>query len=307
MTQNIRSYAYLVTTMLFWSGTFVSCKVVAESIHPVIGALFRFSFATLTLATLLLLQKKKIPIPSQKELFLICILALSGPIGFNLFFFKGLQYIEAGRASLIAALNPLLITLAAALFLGEKLKPQQCFGLVLALVGALYVLSNGDFESVFTGGIGLGDVAIFGAISSWTVYSLVGTRVMKKFTPLHTVFYSSLIGSGLLLILALNYDLSNTVSSMTTNSWVNLFFIGTFGTAGGVTLYYAGMQNIGAVRAGAFINLVPFFAVLLSWLILDEPITLPVLGGGMFLILGVYMTGKVICKRDIVKKSSYDT
>lgn len=127
---------------------------------------------------------------------------------------------------------------------------------------------------------------------SWTVYSLVGTKVMKNFSPIHTVFYSSLIGSGLLFILALNYDLGNTISNMDSKNWANFLFIGSFGTAAGVTLYYAAIQKIGAARAGSFINLVPFFAVILAWLILNEPITTPVIIGGIMLILGVYLTGK---------------
>jgi len=278
--------------MLFWSGTFVSSKIIATSIHPVISAFLRFSFATLTLMVPLLLQQKKVPIPNQKEWFLLLILALTGPIGFNLCFFKGLQYIEAGRASLIVAINPLLITVAAAVFLGEKMKLRQFLGLFIALVGALYVLSNGDWGKIFTGGVGLGEMAIFGAIVSWTVHSLVGKRVMEKFSPLHTVFYSSLIGSGLLFVLALNYDLSNTVSNMDSKNWANFLFLGSLGTAAATTLYYAAIQKIGAARAGAFMNFVPFFAVILSWLILSEPITTPVIIGGIMLTFGVYLTGK---------------
>lgn len=278
--------------MLFWSGTFVSSKIVATSLHPVISAFLRFTFATLTLLVPLLLQHRKIPIPNQKEWILLCILAVTGPIGFNLFFFKGLQHIEAGRASLIVALNPLLITVAATFFLGEKLKLRQYLGLILALIGVLYVLSEGEWRKIFTGGVGLGELAIFGAIMSWTVYSLVGTKVMNNFSPLHTVFYSSLIGSGILFIFALNFDLVSTISHMNFKNWGHFMFIGSLGTAAGVTLYYAGMQKIGAARAGAFINLVPFFAVMLSWLILNEPLTKPILIGGILLIFGVYLTGK---------------
>lgn len=296
---NTRSYVYLIATMLFWAGTFVSSKIIATSVHPVISAFIRFSLATLALMAPLLLQHKKVPLPNQKEWFLLFILALTGPIGFNLLFFKGLQYIEAGRASLIVALNPLLITVAAAIFLGEKMKLRQFLGLVIALTGVIYVLSKGDWGKVFTGGVGLGEMAIFGAVMSWTVHSLVGKRVMEKFCPLHSVFYSSLIGSVLLFLLALNFDLGKTIAHIDSKNWANFLFLGTLGTAAATTLYYAAIQKIGASCAGAFMNLVPFFAVILSWLILTEPITAPVIFGGIMLTFGVYLTGKKSLKVNI--------
>ncbi|BHH83457.1 hypothetical protein LA52FAK_17460 [Desulforhopalus sp. 52FAK] len=223
---------------------------------------------------------------------MLVILAITGPVGFNLFFFKGLQYIEAGRASLIVAFNPMMIMIAAALFLHEKLKRPQYLGIILALLGTLFVLTSGDWHRLFSGGVGKGELAILGAISSWTVYSLVGKKVMEKFTPLHTVLYSSLIGSFLLFTLVMIYGLGNTFTEISVTNWLHLIFIGSFGTAAGVTLYYSAIKEIGAARAGVFINLVPFFAVLLSWVILREPITLPVIVGGILLTSGVFMAGK---------------
>jgi drug/metabolite transporter (DMT)-like permease len=68
--------------------------------------------------------------------------------GATTFFFLSLPFIGLAEATAIADINPVLITLGAALFLGEKLGPRRIAGVVVALVGALIVIRPG--AGVFT-------------------------------------------------------------------------------------------------------------------------------------------------------------
>ena len=68
--------------------------------------------------------------------------------GATTFFFLSLPHIGLAEATAIADLNPVLITLGAALFLGERLGPRRLAGVLVALVGALIVIRPG--AGVFT-------------------------------------------------------------------------------------------------------------------------------------------------------------
>ena len=68
--------------------------------------------------------------------------------GATTFFFLSLPYVGLAEATAIADLNPVLITLGAALFLGERLGPRRLAGVVVALLGALIVIRPG--AGVFT-------------------------------------------------------------------------------------------------------------------------------------------------------------
>jgi drug/metabolite transporter (DMT)-like permease len=68
--------------------------------------------------------------------------------GATTFFFLSLPHIGLAEATAIADLNPVLITLGAALFLGEKLGPRRLAGVLVALFGALIVIRPG--AGVFT-------------------------------------------------------------------------------------------------------------------------------------------------------------
>jgi drug/metabolite transporter (DMT)-like permease len=59
------------------------------------------------------------------------------------FFFAALAYIGLPEATALADTSPVLITLGAALFLGEKLGPRRLFGVFAALAGALIIIRPG--------------------------------------------------------------------------------------------------------------------------------------------------------------------
>jgi drug/metabolite transporter (DMT)-like permease len=69
-------------------------------------------------------------------------------IGATALFFTSLAYIGLAEATALMDVNPVLITLGAALFLGEKLGPRRLFGVSAALIGALIVIRPG--AGVFT-------------------------------------------------------------------------------------------------------------------------------------------------------------
>lgn len=64
-------------------------------------------------------------------------------IGATALFFTSLSYIGLAEATALMDVNPVLITLGAALFLGEKLGPRRLFGVFAALFGALIVIRPG--------------------------------------------------------------------------------------------------------------------------------------------------------------------
>ncbi|WP_136799066.1 DMT family transporter [Desulfosediminicola ganghwensis] len=286
------TYVSLVFTMLLWGGTFIAGRSLAGSVSPAAAAFFRFTIATIALAVLVRLIDGRIIIPPRKLWFRLLLLGATGIFSYNICFFTGLQYLEAGRASLIIALNPLAIVLGATLILGELLTFKQVCGILISLVGAFLVITNGHPGMVLEGGFGTGELAILGCVASWAAYSIIGRTVLSSLTPLSAVFYSSLCGTLLLLPYALADGSVLKAFSYSSSDWLSLGFLGLLGTAVGFSLYYRAIQAIGASRASVFINLVPFFAIILSWFFLDESIGLAALSGGLLLLAGVTLTNR---------------
>lgn len=286
------TYVSLVFTMLLWGGTFIAGRSLAGSVSPAAAAFFRFAIATVVLAVLVRLIDGRIIIPPRKIWIRLLLLGATGIFSYNVCFFTGLQFLEAGRASLIIALNPLAIVLGATLFLGESLNAKQLCGVVISLIGAFFVITNGHPSVLLQGGFGPGELAILGCVVSWAAYSIIGRTVLTVLTPLSAVFYSSFCGTLLLVPYAFMDGSILKAFSYPFIDWLSLCFLGMFGTAVGFSLYYRAIQSIGASRASVFINLVPFFAIILSWALLGESIGIAALSGGLLLLTGVTLTNR---------------
>lgn len=284
------TYASLVFTMLLWGGTFIAGRLLAGVVEPASAAFLRFAIASAALTILLLIKERHFELPPRNCWLPLLLLGLTGVFFYNVCFFYGLQHLGAGRAALVIASTPLVITLSAALFLSEKLTLLKSSGVMTSLAGAIVVISNGHPLSLFSGSFGVGELSLLGCVFSWSAYTLIGRSVLKNITPLASVCYSSIIGTLLLLIPALTEDLFQLLPTVTATGWLSLSYLGIFGTAIGFSLYYAGINRIGSTGAGIFINLVPLFSILLSWLILDEFIKPVVLAGGVLILCGVTLT-----------------
>lgn len=257
---------------------------------PYSAAFLRFLMASFFLLFLTIRIEGRLPKLKPDKIFIMFLLGLSGVFSYNLFFFFGLKYIQANQASLIIATNPIFITLSAALFFKESLNLSKIIGLCLSFTGALIVISNGNLFDVLNLRLEKGELLIFGCVASWVAYSILGKKAMNDFSPIVSVCYSSIAGTILLFFPALFKGVFSNIFNYNLVEWASLFYLGFFGTALGFSWYYAGIKQIGPMKAGVFINFVPISAIILAFFILKEPLTISLIIGAILVIAGVYLS-----------------
>jgi drug/metabolite transporter (DMT)-like permease len=285
-------YLKLLLTALFWGGTFIAGKLVAETVRPFSAAFLRFAVASCLLLLLTWRREGRLPSINRTQFMVLLLLGMTGVFAYNAFFFKGLHLVSAGRASLIIANNPVFITLFAALFFKDRLRWIKAAGILLSVTGALIVISRGNWAELMRGGLGWGEILIFGCVASWVSYSLIGKAIMGSLSPLVSVSYSSFIGTVALLVPALGEGMVPRLLHYSVLDWSCISYLGVFGTVLGFVWYYEGIKGLGPTKAGQFINFVPISAILLAYFILGEPVTLSLLVGAVFVISGVYLTNR---------------
>jgi len=286
-------YVKLVLTAVFWGGTFIAARVVTRGIDAYSVAFLRFLAASVLLLAVSVKIEGGPARVKAKHIPPLVVLGLTGVFAYNIFFFKGLKIVEAGRAALIVATCPVFIAAFSALFLKERLTFFKIWGILISLAGAGIVITRGDLVQTAGGSFGVGEVYILGCVMCWVVYSLVGKEVMKELSPLAAVAYSSVVGTVLLFFPAVYNGLFEKIAGASFVEWICVGYLAVFGTVVGFVWYYEGVREIGAVRAGLFINLVPVSGVALGFLILNEPVSFSLAVGGALVITGVYMTNKV--------------
>jgi drug/metabolite transporter (DMT)-like permease len=286
-------YGKLILTAIFWGGTFIAGRQVAQDLGPFSIAFLRFAMASILLLSLTRIKEGGLPWVSLGQLGLVVLLGLTGVFSYNALFFKGLSLIEASRASLIVATCPAFIAIASVLLLRERLALIQAIGIPLSILGAGVVIAKGDLRQIVAGGVGPGELCILGCVLNWAAYSLLGKVALRRLSPLVSVSYSSLAGAIALAFPALYEGLTRAVPRASLLDWTSIAYLAVCGTVVGFVWFYEGVRLIGATRAALFINFVPISAMILAFLMLREPITWSLAVGALLVLSGVYLTNRV--------------
>lgn len=218
----------------------------------------------------------------------MAVMALFGIVLYNVCFFYGLRFIPAGRASLIVATNPSMLLLASAA-MGERLTGRRILAVLVAFTGAFLALTQGNFAAFVSGGVGFGDVVIFGCVIGWSVYTMAGRPAIAQSNPVAATAYSTLLGTGVIWILDAALSPATSPAPWPLKVWLALAFLGVMGTSLAFLWYLDAVYALGPARAGAYLNLVPVFAVALSAIFQGETITVWTLAAAVLVPSGIWL------------------
>jgi drug/metabolite transporter (DMT)-like permease len=288
-------YIKLVFVALFWGGTFIAGRIIAQTVPHMIAATGRFAVACLLLLPLAYKLEGGLPRLNRAQLLATFALGATGIFLYNFCFFAALSRMPAGRTALFVALNPIVTALALAALFGERLGARKWTGIAIAFIGAAIIITRGDAIGALhdiSQSIGVGELLMFCGISGWAAYTIIGRHALKGLSPIAATTYASLWG---LLLLGCGAAFELPALDIARFSWeviASIAYLGAFGTVIGFIWYYEGVKTIGPARTAVFNNLVPVFGILLSALLLREPILLSMVVGGALVIAGVTLTNR---------------
>lgn len=288
-------YCKLTAVALLWGGTFIAGRLLAESLAPSVAATGRFAVAVLLLLALTWRVEGRMPRLTLGQTLTTFALGATGVFLYNISFFAALSQMPAGRTALFVALNPIVTALLLAALFREPLGLRKWVGILVAFCGAAIVISRGDLLGAardIGSAVGKGELFMLCAVTSWAAYTLIGRHALRGMSPLVTTTYAALWGLLLLGIGAVFDPAPLQLGSLGWQQLAAIFYLGAGGTVIGFVWYYQGVQTIGPARTAVFNNLVPVFGVLLATLLLDEPLTLAMLVGGVLTICGVMLTNR---------------
>ncbi|MFX0141317.1 MAG: DMT family transporter, partial [Candidatus Hodarchaeota archaeon] len=174
------------------------------------------------------------------------------------------------------------------------------FGIILSSVGVVIISIIGRPNSILEIKYIFGAVAVLIGALVGAGYTVVGKRLMIRYSPLSLTVYAFLFGT-LGLIPFVNYSLFEQVASLSITGWSIVIFLGVCPTVIGYLLWYVALEIKTASELGLYLYFVPVLATIFSYIFLQENITFMFILGGALVILGLY----IVNKKDIKIKKNF--
>jgi drug/metabolite transporter (DMT)-like permease len=267
-----------------WATNMALGRWMRYDIGPITLAASRFFVASLIYA--LLLQRR--PVEERRlgsDRRLLFIMGLSGVAFFVPILYLGLRYTTTVNATLINGFGPIITGLLAALLIEEPMSRQQAVGTVVALAGVLFLISGGSFQFWHTASLNVGDLILLGGISLWSLYSVLGRRVMHHRSTLSVTACSAFLGLPFLLVAAI-WEVQILPVNLSLQLILLLLYIGVVPTVIGILAWNEGVRRLGSSGAMVFYNTLPLYGALVGFLFLGESIGPAHLVGGALIIAG---------------------
>ena len=244
-------------------------------------ALYRAVLAALLIGGYLLLTRQRLELREiRRELFL---LLLSGvAMGFNwILLFQAYRYTTVSVATLSYYFAPVIVTVLSPVLFREKLTARQIVCFVMSTAGLVLVIGVTDLTpggTHLTGILfGLGAAALYATV-------VLLNKFIRNVSGIHRTFLQFLAA-----ILVLTPYVACTggfhLAGMPALGWGCLLVVGLFHTGVTYCMYFSALKELSGQETSILSYIDPLVAVVISVLVLHEPITALQLAGGL-LILG---------------------
>tara|TARA_Y100000389_G_scaffold57311_1_gene53294 strand:+ start:819 stop:1691 length:873 start_codon:yes stop_codon:yes gene_type:complete len=278
-------YILLSLAMISWAIAWTNAKIVGEYLSFYNLIFFRFLLGFISLLPFLIYNKKNLPsLKAYKYIIIPSILFFI----YNIAFFKGTYFGEAGRgAILVTTLNP-LFTLLIISFIRKKIIFKEVLGIIVGLFGGLIIMDvfKHGFDIIFD----IKNIYFLICAFTWGVMTVFIDLAQKKINPyifISLCYFFTMVISWFFTDFKL-IDLS----LLDVRFYFNFFLVSIAAMSFGTSVYMYSTSIIGPIKASVFIFSVPFLAMGTSFIFLNEIFSLNTMVGGLISLIAIYIVNK---------------
>ena len=274
-------YILMVLAMISWGASWVNAKVLSDYITAQELIFYRYLVTTITLVPVLFIMKQSFKI-DIKTLGL-ALIASTFLVTYSIFFFDGTKYGSPGLGgAFVTSLTPILTFLVLISFFKKEFTKKDIFALILGAIGVLTILNIWTFslEEILV----KSNIYFVFACMAWAGLTISNSK-LKIIKPIVFTFYVYVITT--IIGFFLTPFESGNIMTFDSIFWINFFIISVISTTFATSIYFVGIGKLGASEASAFIFIVPFNAIFLSYIFLDEPIYITTIVGTILTIIAV--------------------
>ena len=292
MNNNSNASIKALFAVLVWGASFVAIKIVLKYVPPITLVWMRFAVGVVILGAAVGLRHQ-FSLPKPKDWLYFALLGFVGITFHQWLQSTGLVTSQATTTGWIVASMPIFIAILGWLVLKEKLNWLQTLGIILAAFGVLLVVTHGNLGSLVSGKFGTpGDILILISAPNWAVFTILSRRGLKTYPAALMMFYVLAFGwmfSSVLFVAGRGWE---SIHNIATDGWIALGFLGILCSGVAYIFWYDALKVLPVAQVGTYLYIEPVVTVIVSFLLLNEKITLAGILGGVVILMGVWLVNQ---------------
>jgi len=286
-SERAAAYAGLSCATVGWASGFIAGKLALGEMTPLPVAAWRYAVAAAVLFPFALRQRPAGGLGAARGP--LALMVVCGGVLYPWLFLMALARTSATNTALLIALNPVL-TLAFGPLVGERLERGRVAGLLLALAGAVTVITRGDPAHLASLSFGSGDLLAVAAAGMWATFNLTSRRVVGRLTPAFTNWVIYACGGIALYVLGRADQPWAQLAAATPTAIGGIVAMALLSSVIAGQFFLIGVRAVGITRTVVFVYMVPVLTALLSATVLGERFELSQGVGGAAVLAGVWWT-----------------
>ncbi len=275
-------YFLMLLAMIGWGMSWVSVKILGRYINEYEMIFFRFGITAVTMIPIILWMKHSFRIRLRE--FGIVLLASLSFFAYMKYFFLG---VKLGTASLggafVTTMIPIMTFILLALMGTRKVTRRELGALLLGGVGVMTIL--GVWNKTLSEILVIHNLYFVLAAFLWAILTIISSK-NRTLSVLVFTFYLYVITVALDLLFFVDFRAIDTASFDAT-FWLHMGLISLLSTTFANTVYFIGIEKLGAGEVSSFVFLVPFAAIGLSIPFLGEEISICMIVGTVMTLVAV--------------------
>lgn len=256
----------------------------ADGINTNTVLFYRYGLAVIFLALFMLANRKFFTITLRETVVLV-------PLGVlfvlsSLTLFASFHYMDAGVASTLLFVYPVMVAVMMALFFKERITAVTVFSILLSLTGIVLLYRGGNGEVLNTTGV----LLVLLSSLTYAVYIVIVNKSSLRMSSVKLTFYVLLV--GVLLILGYSFfgGEEAEIQILTTPSmWLHASILAVFPTVVSLLLMVIAVHEIGSTPTAVIGALEPLTAVVLGVTLFGEEFTSRLAIGIMLILSAVIL------------------
>jgi drug/metabolite transporter (DMT)-like permease len=279
-----RGLVLLAVVVLAWGTMWPVNKALLAHMTPVWSIALRTYISALALFTISL-SMTGLARPKRGDVPVLVSMVLLHMVGFTILTQFALQFVPAGRSTVLAYTSVLWAPLLAALFLGERLSLRRALGLGLGVLGLIVIFNPATFDWNDRNAV-IGNAAILLAAMLWGASIVHNRGHVWRSTPFQLAPWQALLAASILTAVAFASE-GPPVVHWNSHSLLLLLFAGIPGTALAYWAAAVSSSELPASTTSLGLMVTPAVSIVISMLMLGEEPTVSLIAALALILVGV--------------------